>query len=84
MPGVELQAFRRARTDVALRADRREHIVLNRLEIGSDGPSGVAGGQWLSVLIQAVPISGASCCTRSQQQRGPKLESVDLHDELEL
>jgi len=66
--GVELQAFRRARADVALRTNRREHIVLDRLELRGYRPAAAAAhGDGLSILIEAVTIAGATRCATKQQ-----------------
>ena len=85
MAGIKLQPFRCARPDVTFRTDRRKHVVLNRLEIRGYGPARTAAhGDGLSVLVETLPIAGATRCAAKQQQRGPRSVSVDLHDALTM
>jgi len=59
--GIELQALRCARADMAFRADRREDVILDRLEIGRyRSAAGAAGRDGLTVLIQALAIARAA------------------------
>ncbi len=74
--GVQLQSLRRARADVTLRADGREHVVLDRLEICGDAPCGAAsaaaafrGSGGLAVRIEAFPTARAARQRHAEEER---------------